>query len=104
MTRLKFNTLAKRTMKPASIARARKRAGREIAAMELAELRNSLKVTQTALARRMKVSQAAVSKLEKRSRNIHVNQLRALISALGGELHIAAVFPKKTVRLTHLGR
>ena len=104
MTRMKFSTLAKRTMKPASIARARKRARLEIAAMELADLRGSLKVTQTALARRMKVSQAAISKLEKRSRNIHVNQLRALIAALGGELQIAAVFPNRTIRLTEIGR
>ena len=39
MARIKFNELAKQTMTPESIARSRKAAIKEIAAMELAELR-----------------------------------------------------------------
>jgi transcriptional regulator with XRE-family HTH domain len=65
---------------------------KEIAAMELAELRYTLKVTQANLAQRMKVSQAAISKLERRKRNIHVDQLRSIISAMGGNLIIIADF------------
>jgi DNA-binding transcriptional regulator YiaG len=103
MTRMKFSQLAKRTMKPESIARGRKRAKLAIAAMEIAELRDSLRITQTHLAKRMKVSQAAISKLEKKSRNIHINQLRAMIAAMGGELQIVAVFPEKKVQLNHVG-
>ncbi|HSZ01152.1 MAG TPA: helix-turn-helix transcriptional regulator [Terriglobales bacterium] len=71
MARMKFSELAKQTMTPESIARARKAAMKEIAAMELAELRDALQVTQADLAERMKVSQVAISKLEKRNRNIH---------------------------------
>src|ERR1700726_4009281 len=86
MARIKFNELAKQTMTPESIARSRKAAIKEIPAMELAELRDILKVTQVDLAGRMKVSQAAISKLEKRNRNIHVDQLRSIVSAMGGNL------------------
>ena len=74
MARIKFSELAKRTLTPESIARSRKAAIKEIVAMELAELRDTLKVTQVDLAERMKVSQAAISKLEKRNRNIQIDQ------------------------------
>jgi predicted transcriptional regulator len=80
MARIKFSELAKQTMTPESIARSRKAAIQEIAAMELSELRDTLKVTQVDLAQRMKVSQAAISKLEKPNRNIHVDQLRSIVS------------------------
>ena len=53
-------------MTPEPIARSRKAAIKESAAMELAELRDTLKVTQVDLAERMKVSQAAISKVENR--------------------------------------
>jgi transcriptional regulator with XRE-family HTH domain len=103
MARMKFNTLAKQTMAPESIARARKAARLEISAMQIAELRDNLKITQTDLAKRLKVSQVAISKIEKRGRNVHINQLRAIVRAMGGELRIMAVFPKKTVELSHVG-
>jgi transcriptional regulator with XRE-family HTH domain len=104
MARMKFRELAKQTMKPDSIDRARKAATREIAAMELAELRDTLKVTQTDLADRMKVSQVAISKLEKPNRNIHVDQLRSIISAMGGNLRIIADFADRKIELRHIGK
>ena len=104
MARIKFNELAKQTMAPESIARSRKTAVEEIAAMELSELRDVLKVTQVDLAERMKVSQAAISKLEKRNRNIHVDQLRSIVSAMGGNLIIIADFEDRTVELSHIGK
>jgi transcriptional regulator with XRE-family HTH domain len=103
MARMKFSELAKQTMTPESIARARKAAMKEIAAMELAELRDALQVTQADLAERMKVSQVAISKLEKRNRNIHVDQLRSIISAMGGNLIIIADFDDRKVELSHIG-
>src|SRR5580704_12918179 len=103
MARIKFSELAKQTMTPESIARSRKAAIKEIAAMELAELRDTLKVTQVDLAERMKVSQAAISKLEKRNRNIHVDQLRSIVSAMGGNLIIIADFHDRKVELSHIG-
>jgi DNA-binding transcriptional regulator YiaG len=104
MARIKFNELAKQTMTPESIARSRKAAIEEIAAMELSELRDALKVTQVDLAERMKVSQAAISKLEKRNRNIHVDQLRSIVSAMGGNLIIIADFEDRKVELSHIGK
>jgi transcriptional regulator with XRE-family HTH domain len=103
MARMKFSELAKQTMTPESIARSRKAAIKEIAAMELSELRDTLKVTQVDLAERMKVSQAAISKLEKRNRNIHVDQLRSIVSAMGGNLIIIADFDDRKVELSHIG-
>ena len=104
MARIKFSELTKQTMTPESIARSRKAAMKEIAAMELAELRNTLKVTQANLAQRMKVSQAAISKLERRNRNIHVDQLRSIVSAMGGNLIIIADFEDRKVELSHIGK
>jgi DNA-binding transcriptional regulator YiaG len=104
MARMKFSELAKKTMTPEAIARSRRVAIKEIAAMELAELRDTLKVTQSDLAERMKVSQAAISKLEKRNRNIHVDQLRSIISAMGGSLIIIADFKDRKVELSHIGK
>jgi len=104
MARIKFSELTKQTMTPESIARSRKAAMKEIAAMELAELRNTLKVTQANLAQRMKVSQAAISKLERRNRNIHVDQLRSIVSAMGGNLIIIADFEGRKVELNHIGK
>src|ERR1700685_1848599 len=104
MARIKFSELTKQTMTPESIARSRKAAMTEVAAMELAELRNTLKVTQANLAQRMKVSQAAISKLERRNRNIHVDQLRSIVSAMGGNLIIIADFEGRKVELSHIGK
>ena len=104
MARIKFSELAKQTMTPESIARSRKAAIQEIAAMELSELRDTLKVTQVDLAQRMKVSQAAISKLEKPNRNIHVDQLRSIVSAMGGNLIIIADFDDRKVELSHIGK
>jgi DNA-binding transcriptional regulator YiaG len=104
MARIKFSELAKQTMTPESIARSRIAAIEEIATMELSELRDTLKVTQANLARRMKVSQAAISKLERRNRNIHVDQLRSIVSAMGGNLIIIADFEDRKVELSHIGK
>jgi len=103
MPRMKLNELARQTMTPESIARSRKAAIEAIAAMELSELRDALKVTQLDLAERMKVSQAAISKLEKRNRNIHVDQLRSIVSAMGGKLILIADFEDRKVELSHIG-
>jgi DNA-binding transcriptional regulator YiaG len=103
MARMKFSELAKQTMTPEAIARSQKAAMKESAAMELAELRDTLKLTQADLAGRIKVSQAAISKLEKRNRNIHVDQLRSIVSAMGGNLIIIADFNGRKVELSHIG-
>jgi transcriptional regulator with XRE-family HTH domain len=104
MARIKFSELTKQTMTPESIARSRKAAMKEISAMELAELRDTLKISQANLAQRMKVSRAAISKLQRRNRNIHVDHLRSVVSAMGGSLIIIADFEDRKVELSHIGK
>lgn len=69
-----------------------------LVAMDLAELRGSLNLTQEELADRLSIAQSNVSRLERR-RDMLVSTLREVVEALGGELHISAVFPDGTVEL-----
>ena len=61
-------------------------------AVRLKELRGERRLSQVELAGRLRVNQAAVSKLEKRS-DIHLRTLRDVIAAMGGRLIIRASFP-----------
>ena len=69
----------------------------------LRELRKALGKTQTAVAKRLKVGQDAVSKIETRG-DMYVSTLRDVIKAMGGELQLVAQFPDRPpVRLEQLG-
>jgi hypothetical protein len=46
----------------------------------------------------LEVRQPAISKLIRR-RDMKVSTLRALIAAMGGELHITATFPDRSVEI-----
>lgn len=70
--------------------------------MLLTGLRDIRRVSQDDLAKRLKVSQATVSKMERRS-NMYLTTLRKLVAALGGELEIRARFPEGVVRITQFG-
>lgn len=65
-----------------------------LAAMDLSELRNARRFTQEELAERLQVAQPNVSRLERR-RDVLVSTLREVVAALGGELHLVAVFPEE---------
>ena len=80
----------------ARIARLKKQFEDEMA---LYELRQALQLTQTKVAKRLGISQAAVSKLERRS-DMFLSTLRKVLAGMGGDLEISAVFPAGTVRLT----
>ncbi len=67
--------------------------------MDLAELRGALALTQEELAERLQISQSNVSRLEHRD-DLLVSTLRQVVEAMGGELHVEAVFPDGGVRLT----
>lgn len=69
-----------------------------LADMPLAELRHAHSLSQQALAERLGINQAAVSKLERRT-DMYVSTLRQYIEAMGGELHIVARFPEGEVRI-----
>jgi len=71
--------------------------------MSLQNLRRAIGKTQTAVAKRLKVGQDAVSKIETRS-DMYVSTLRDFIKAMGGELELVAQFPNRPpVRLKALG-
>lgn len=92
-----FNTLRNK-MSPESRERSRALAARYRAEMPLAELREALKMTQVRLAQKLKVNQAAVSKLEHRT-DMYVSTLQDVIRAMGGELKITAQFSDRTVEI-----
>jgi hypothetical protein len=71
--------------------------------MSLQALRKAIGKTQTAIAKRLKVGQDAVSKLETRS-DMYISTLRGFIKAMGGELELVARFPDRPpIRLEELG-
>lgn len=102
MTR-KFSELRGR-MSPERRARNEAKALALLVAMDLNELRNARQVTQEELAARLEVAQSNVSRLERRS-DMLVGTLREVVEALGGELHLVAVFPGEgAVRIRRLER
>ena len=95
----KFAELESR-MTPASRERA-EATFRELAAeMPMHELRQAKALSQAAVAERLQISQAAVSKLEHRT-DVYVSTLRDYIEAMGGQLEIVARFPEGDVRIAN---
>jgi DNA-binding Xre family transcriptional regulator len=66
--------------------------------MPLEELRSARNITQTHLASLLQITQASVSKMEKRT-DMYVSTLRSFVQAMGGELEIRAIFPDGTVKI-----
>ncbi|MBM3464086.1 MAG: helix-turn-helix transcriptional regulator [Armatimonadetes bacterium] len=62
----------------------------------LREIRN---LSQVELAKSLNVSQATVSKMERRS-DMYISTLRKLLQAIGGDLEITARFPGYAVRIS----
>ncbi len=60
----------------------------------LRHLREKLGLSQSELAERLEVQQPAISKLERR-RNLELNTLRSVVSALGGTIEIIVRVPGK---------
>jgi DNA-binding XRE family transcriptional regulator len=90
-------------MSPERITRTNAIAQKLLAEIELSELREKRKVTQTQLAGRLKRTQATISQIEGRNDWL-VSTLNEYIQALGGELDVRAIFPDKTIRLTHFAK
>ncbi len=85
-------------MSPERRARSEAKAKRMIEEMALDELRVARELTQEQLARALRINQAAVSKMERRT-DMYLSTLQGVIRAMGGELEIRAVFPDGTVRI-----
>jgi DNA-binding Xre family transcriptional regulator len=93
----KWETLQAR-MSPERREANRRAAVQMLAAMPLDELRSARNFTQTHLAQLLNITQASVSKMEKRT-DMYVSTLRSFVQAMGGELEIKAVFSEGSVRI-----
>lgn len=72
--------------------------------MSLKDVRKAVGKTQVQIAKRLKVGQDAVSKLETRS-DMYLSTLRDYVRAMGGELELVARFPgRPPVRLENVGQ
>jgi len=87
-------------MSPEAQARAAARTVQMAQEMPLYELRRARGLSQETLANVLHVSQAAVSKLERRT-DMYIGTLRSHIQAMGGELEVVAKFPDGEVRITN---
>jgi predicted XRE-type DNA-binding protein len=84
---------------PERLARSEARMANLTAEMvSLEQLREGLGISQEELANVMEVQQPAISKLVRRP-DMKVSTLRDLIAAMGGELHITATFPDRSVEI-----
>jgi transcriptional regulator with XRE-family HTH domain len=70
---------------------------RRIVGQSLRALRKLAGLTQTDIAKRLKVGQAAVSKIERRG-DVQISSLKKYLEALGATLRIDASFDSKTRR------
>jgi transcriptional regulator with XRE-family HTH domain len=86
-------------MRPEARARSKGKANAMLKDMALDELRVARDLTQEHLARRLRVRQSAVSKLERRA-DMYISTLQQLVKAMGGSLEIRALFPEGAVRIT----
>jgi DNA-binding transcriptional regulator YiaG len=73
-----------------------------LAAMPLDALRDARRLTQVQMAQLLKISQGAVSKVERRT-DMFVSTLRNYVRAIGGDLEIRAVFPEGDVLIDQFG-
>ena len=70
--------------------------------LALRDLRKALGATQVEVARRLKISQVALSDTERRG-DVMLSTLRKYVGALGGELELVARFPgRSAVRIAPL--
>lgn len=71
--------------------------------LTLAELRRARALTQDQLASDLRVGQASIAKLERRT-DMYLSTLRRFVEAMGGELEIVARFPDQhAVKLRGIG-
>lgn len=84
--------------RPGAVARLAALRQETLAEIGLYELRRAQDLSQTELAERLRISQAAVSKFEN-SGDVRLSTLRQYVEALGGHLELSARFPDRSVRI-----
>ena len=77
-------------------ARVEARAAELVSAeMTLQDLRKAMALTQKHMAKRLKIGQDSISRLEKRS-DLHLSTLESYVRAMGGNLSLVAKFPDRS--------
>jgi hypothetical protein len=71
--------------------------------IDLATLRQALKLSQAQLAKKMRVNQPEVAKIEKRA-DMLLSTLAGVLGAMGAELKIIASFPDHEIQIRSLGK
>ena len=74
-----------------------------LAEMPLHELRRARELTQQELAKKLRVNQPAIAKMERRA-DMYVSSLRSYVEAMGGQLKIIAEFPEGYVPITNFSQ
>jgi len=90
-----LDRVMKKAFTPGKRAEIRRKAKEKVAAIRLRHLRETRHVTQDRIANSMGISQAALSRLERRP-NITISALQRYVEALGGRLEVRVVFKKDT--------
>ena len=93
----KFSNL-KAQMPKDSQDRVEKRVADSVEEILISEIRKSAGYTQSQLAKRMGVSQPALSQMEKQ-KDMHFSTLRKLVKAIGGELEIKVRYHGKELKI-----
>ncbi len=88
----------KEKLSPERRARLDAKVHREALAIELRELRQEAGKTQAEVAEIAEMTQAELSKFERRDDHL-ISTLRRYVTALGGELEVVAVFDNKRIAL-----
>lgn len=94
----KWSNIKRERFSPEEIERIDREVSHEIFEMNLRELREAAGQTQTELATLAEMSQAEVSRLERRDDHM-LSTLRRVVKALGGEVEVHARFPGRIVVL-----
>ncbi len=94
-----WNSIKNKGMTPERKARLDGEVLDELLAMHLKELREAAGKTQLEVAAMAEMTQAELSKLERRDDHL-VSTLRRYVEALGGELEVVAVIGNKRISLT----
>jgi hypothetical protein len=89
-----------RTMTTTEQGRARQMADRNLAEIEIGELRAALEITQADLAGKLKVTGSRIATRGTLGLAFEYTP-RQYVEALGGKVEVRAVSPRKSVRLTH---
>jgi transcriptional regulator with XRE-family HTH domain len=91
------------SLRPDSVSPQQPRDNEGRTAMPLDALRDAKQLTQVQMAQLLKISQGAVSKVERR-KDMFVSTLRNYVRAIGGDLEIRAVFPEGDVLIDQFSR